>query len=454
MEGGFWDDVMAQFNAMQPSASGWDGGGVTVNGVNVVGAYNTQTGENGSITSLAPQNYISADAGKWYDGKTANLHDTSGNVLETFNVENPYAMDWQEKLILAGLALGGGATAMGLGGGAGAGAAGAGGGAVGTGAGFVGEGALSGIAGWDAALASAPSWTGAAGAGAAAAAGGGGVTPPNPFYSATGGAGGAGGSSLLGKLGAGASSLLGGSGGGAGGGFDWTSLIGPATSLIGGAAGANAAGKASDAQLQATRDSNALLERMFNKQIELQEPFRQGGMKGMNSLMDELGLSGNTGAANYGRSARDFSMADFNADPGYAWRQSEGEKGMTRAASASGGVGSGKFLKDAMRFNQGLASEEYGNAYTRFQPNRASRLNPLQSLMGAGQTSANTMGQAAQNYGAGASANTLAGGDAKAAGMVGKANAWNGAIGQGLSMYNNSQQQAQTNALMQQFLGR
>jgi len=75
-----------------------------------------------------------------------------------------------------------------------------------------------------------------------------------------------------------------------------------------------------------------------------------------------------------------------------------------------------------------LASQEYGNAFNRFQIERAARLNPLQSLMGAGQSAANVMtgatGQAGQNIGQ----MQLGAGQARASGYVGGANALAGAL--------------------------
>lgn len=52
-------------------------------------------------------------------------------------------------------------------------------------------------------------------------------------------------------------------------------------------------------------------------------------------------------------------------DPGYAFRQQQGELGIQRAMAASGQLGSGSNFKDFARFNQGLASQEYGNALNR-----------------------------------------------------------------------------------------
>jgi hypothetical protein len=97
-------------------------------------------------------------------------------------------------------------------------------------------------------------------------------------------------------------------------------------------------------------------------------------------------------------------MSDFQTDPGYAFRMSEGMKGLERSAAARGGLLSGSALKGIQRFGQDLASQEYQNAFNRYQSNRAAQLNPLQSLAGVGQTSANTLGAAGTQF-----ANTMGG---------------------------------------------
>jgi hypothetical protein len=54
-------------------------------------------------------------------------------------------------------------------------------------------------------------------------------------------------------------------------------------------------------------------------------------------------------------------FANFQADPGYQFRQQQGEQAIQRAASAAGGRVSGRTLQELSNFNQGLASQEYGN---------------------------------------------------------------------------------------------
>lgn len=52
-------------------------------------------------------------------------------------------------------------------------------------------------------------------------------------------------------------------------------------------------------------------------------------------------------------------------DPGFAFRQQQGNQAIERAAAAAGSFGGGANLKDFARFNQNLASQEFGNAYNR-----------------------------------------------------------------------------------------
>lgn len=204
--------------------------------------------------------------------------------------------------------------------------------------------------------------------------------------------------------------------------------IGAIGSVAGGLLSSGSSSKAADAQVQAAREATAAQERMFQKQIELQEPFRQAGMTAQNQIMQLLGIGGDTAAADYGSLAKPFGMDQFQADPGYAFRQSEGMKALERSAAARGGLMSGSTMKGIERFGQDLASQEYTNAFNRYQAERAARLNPLQSLMGAGQSAANTLTSAAGTMGANEAQNITNAGTARASGYIGSGNALAGAL--------------------------
>jgi type II secretory pathway pseudopilin PulG len=208
----------------------------------------------------------------------------------------------------------------------------------------------------------------------------------------------------------------------------------------------NAARDAAAATSEAAQQSIDAQERMFGKQVELQEPFRQAGLSAQNRLMDYLALSENKTAPGYGKYARDFSLADYTADPGYGFRVSEGMKALERSAAARGGLLSGSTLKGITRFGQDTASEEYQNAFNRYQVNRANQLNPLQSLISSGQTGANAltsaagqtgagMGSTYMGMGAGLSNAAMAGGAARASGYTGMANALTSGLSTGANLY-------------------
>src|SRR5574343_228406 len=154
----------------------------------------------------------------------------------------------------------------------------------------------------------------------------------------------------------------------------------------------------------------------------------------------------------------DFTMEKFQEDPGYAFRMSEGLKALDRTAAARGGLISGSALKAASRYGQDMASQEYQNAFNRYnqnrnfntdlyQTNRTNALVPLGTLMASGQNAANQMGAAGQNYagnagttyqqaGNAAAAGINAAGQAGAAGQMGVANSLGNAINTAASSYN------------------
>jgi len=146
---------------------------------------------------------------------------------------------------------------------------------------------------------------------------------------------------------------------------------------------------------------------------------------------------------------KSFTPADFavGMDPGYAFRVSEGNKALNASAAARGGLISGNALKAAQDYGLAAGSQEYTNAFNRYQANRAfqageygnafnryqtERINtlaPYQSLTGQGQAAA--AGQAANigSFGSAQASNIMGAGNAQAAGQIGSANAYNTALG-------------------------
>lgn len=196
----------------------------------------------------------------------------------------------------------------------------------------------------------------------------------------------------------------------------WSFIVPAAVSLFGASKQASAAKSAAATTAAATDQATQLQREMFQQQRQDQEPWRQAGQTALNALVPM--------ATNYQK----FGMDQFQQDPGYAFRLAEGQKALDRSAAARGGLISGGALKAAGRYGQDMASQEYMNAFNRYQTERNAQINPLQSLAGVGQTATNQLGAAGQNYASNVG-NALInqGANAGNAAMAG-ANAWNSAL--------------------------
>jgi hypothetical protein len=126
-------------------------------------------------------------------------------------------------------------------------------------------------------------------------------------------------------------------------------------------------------------------------------------------------------------------------DPGYQFRLKEGMQGLERSAAARGGLLSGGTLKGIQRYGQDMASQEYQNAFNRYQAERTGTLNPYQSLAGVGQSTANTLGTMGMNYANQAGETYQNATNARASGYVGQANAIGGTIGNLSNQYYQNQ---------------
>jgi hypothetical protein len=190
--------------------------------------------------------------------------------------------------------------------------------------------------------------------------------------------------------------------------------------------GGMAAGDAASTQAASADRAADLQYKQYEQTRQDQMPWMEAGKTALNKLIP---------LTDY----KNFSMSDFQADPGYSFRMSEGLKGLERSAAARGGLLSGSTLKGIQRFGQDLASQEYTNAFNRYQTERAARLQPLQSLAGVGQTTAQQIGQSGMQTAQNVGDIQMSGAAARASGYVGGANALTGALNTGLNYYQGQQ---------------
>lgn len=140
----------------------------------------------------------------------------------------------------------------------------------------------------------------------------------------------------------------------------------------------------------ANQGATALQTRMYEDQVARQQPFYQAGL---NALPEYT-----KGVMPGGDLVRPFAATDFQTDPGYGFRMSEGMKALDRTAASRGNLLSGATFKGAQRFGQDIASNEYNNAYNRYVGNQATQRNALAGLTGFAPTAAQQIGNAGTNY--------------------------------------------------------
>ncbi len=232
-----------------------------------------------------------------------------------------------------------------------------------------------------------------------------------------------------------------------------------AGSMVGGALiNKRSVGKAADAQGRAAQDANATTltaqreaQAFQQKQADQaradQEPWRVAGGNALTQLSQRMAPGGDL--------MRNFAMSDFQEDPGYQFRLAEGQKGLNNSLTARGMALSGAALKATTNYNQGAASQEFGNAFARYKGNQEGQYNKLASLAGVGQIAANQNGSSAMQLGSSVGnalmyngqnmgRNIVGAGDARASGYLAQGNALTGAVNQGVSMWKQYNERPQT----------
>ena len=210
--------------------------------------------------------------------------------------------------------------------------------------------------------------------------------------------------------------------------------------------GANSANKAAQTQADAAAQSAAMQMQMFNTQNAQQAPYRQTGYNALNQIgalgsgtygmVDQSGKTTGTGTGS-GYLTQQFTPQDFAAgiDPGYAFRLQQGQRALQGQQNQAGGLIGGNALAAMQDYTQGSASQEYGNAFNRFQTQRGNIYNTLASMAGLGQTSLGQTGQMEAQTAQGVGSAIAGVGQATAAGQIGVGNALAG----GLTQYGNQQ---------------
>ena len=224
---------------------------------------------------------------------------------------------------------------------------------------------------------------------------------------------------------------------------------GAAASLLSGWMGANAASgaaseqstaalQAAEIQAQSTKAQLAQQQAQWQQNQNNQAPWVQQGQSAGSTLSADM--------APGGALSHQFNASDLNANlaPNYQFQLQQGNQALQASQSAGGTSGAGQGLKDVSGYNQNLAGNAYQQAFNNYTTNQTNLYNRLQGISSLGENAAANVGnqgtQMSTNIansmqaGTTASNNYLTGAaSATAAGQVGSANAWSGAVGTGIN---------------------
>jgi len=158
------------------------------------------------------------------------------------------------------------------------------------------------------------------------------------------------------------------------------SVIGAGSSIMAANKQEQAAENAADAQLQANQQNIDFQKWLYEQNVELNKPWYDVGSTAIGQLWDDW-------------QAGKFSPTEFNfqEDPGYQFRLQEGMRALDNSAASRGMLLSGGQARATSRYASDLASQEYGNAFSRWlsqQQLNQQQYNMLAGLSNAGQSAA------------------------------------------------------------------
>jgi len=193
-------------------------------------------------------------------------------------------------------------------------------------------------------------------------------------------------------------------------------------SLISGAISGNAAQDAANTQAQAGAAAQQQLLGIGQNVSGMYTPYQQTGQLGLNNLNQ---------MANSGYLTNQFNNQDLNANmaPNYAFQLGQGQQGNLAQANATGGLVGGNAMQGLQAFTQNYAGNAYQNAFNNYQAQRTNIYNQNAGLAGIGQNAVTGSANAQLGVGTQISNITQGIGNAQAAGQIGQANAYSGALG-------------------------
>ncbi|MDO5051207.1 MAG: DNA transfer protein p32 [Moraxella equi] len=199
-------------------------------------------------------------------------------------------------------------------------------------------------------------------------------------------------------------------------------LGGVASSLLGGVLGNRENRKATQAQVDSADKASQVQKEQYERLHADLEPYRQAGGTALAQMMGKMTPDGYFNQTYQGQ--------DIYNDPSYNFRLQQGLGAVEQSRASQGGLLSGATLKALNNYAQDYTSQEYQNAYNRFNADQTNQYNRLSNLIGMGQNASVQQGNAGMQTAQAVANNTMMGANAYANGRINQGNNWANMLGE------------------------
>lgn len=177
---------------------------------------------------------------------------------------------------------------------------------------------------------------------------------------------------------------------------------------------AKAATNAANTQAASAAEASRVQKEMYDQTRKDLMPYADAGRNSLAQLMGKMAPDGYFNQT--------YTGQDIYKDPSYNFRFQQGQDAIQSGAAARGGLLSGSTLKALQGYGQDMASQEFGNAYNRFNADQTNQFNRFSSLVGMGQNAAAQQGNTGMQTAQAIANNTMSGANAQAAGIMAAGN--------------------------------
>ena len=167
-------------------------------------------------------------------------------------------------------------------------------------------------------------------------------------------------------------------------------MISGASQIAQGLNNEQAQGQGGRAAMEWNDQGRQVLQSTYDENSANYKPYIQGGATAEGQLQQ--------GTAPGGELQRQYTLADYQADPSYAFTRQQGMQAIGNANSVRGGALSGGTAKALANYGLNMANNSFGQSRADFEQRQSRNFGQLSSMAGQGLGATQGLGQLGQHF--------------------------------------------------------